>query len=75
MHLELTDDNGAIVPATVTDIFDANGAVVGKQVKLTVAFGDEFFVHVSGTNANALPKLAADSSSLPRDLRASPRLP
>jgi hypothetical protein len=54
LHLEITDQNGVAIPATVTDVTDATGTVVGKKVVVQASFGNNYFVHAFGTNDSSL---------------------
>jgi hypothetical protein len=54
LHLEITDESGAVLPATLTPVTDANGTVIGTKVTVAAAAGSFYFVHAYGTNDNAL---------------------
>jgi len=55
LHLEITDENGVVLPAAAAPITDATGAVVGTKVTVTAAAGGIYFVHAFGTNLRFEP--------------------
>lgn len=53
-RVELVDASGNVLPATVTNIVDAAGLVVGQQLVHASTAGESFLVHVRGSGTAGL---------------------
>jgi hypothetical protein len=51
LRIQLTDANGNLLPAVVTPVLDASGAVIGSQLVFASVAGQTYLVHVSGGTA------------------------
>ena len=65
LQVELTDASGNVLPAVVTPVLDASGAVIGSQLVFASVAGQTYLVHVSGGTATigyslVLQSLTAD---------------
>ncbi|MFO0910364.1 MAG: FG-GAP-like repeat-containing protein [Isosphaeraceae bacterium] len=68
LNLELTDDAGNVLPATIRPILNASGAIVGIHLVYPSVTGVTYLVHVSGSGAIgyslALTDLTAELGSV-----------
>src|SRR5262249_15014005 len=65
LKVELTDAGGNVLPAVVTPVVDASGAVIGSQLVFASVAGQTYLVHVRGGTATigyalVLQSLTAD---------------
>jgi hypothetical protein len=54
LRVELTDAKGNVLPAVVTNVLDASGAVIGQALVAPGVAGQTYLVHVSGDGQAAI---------------------
>ena len=52
---ELTDANGNVLPATVTNILDSSGNIIGQQVVYASVAGQTYLIHVRTGDESTIP--------------------
>ena len=65
LQIQLTDADGNVLPAVVTPVLDASGALTGLQLDFSSVSGETYLLHVSGGTATigysmVLQSLTAD---------------